>query len=118
VDVRLETREYLSMTISMDHDIIDGAPPTHFALRLKELLENGFAFIEQDSASGQITNLTLFRPHLCVNFAGTAVIEAADPVELDHIVEVDHIVEADYIAVKVGTAAEMVDIADFSSPAA
>jgi hypothetical protein len=42
------------------------------------------------------------------------VFEAADPVE------VDHIVEADYIAVKmmVGTAAEMVDIADFSLPAA
>jgi hypothetical protein len=117
VDVRLETREYLSMTISKDHDIIDGAPPTHFALRLKKLLENSFAFIEQDSASGQITNLTLFRPHLCVNFAGTAVIEAAVPVEVDHIVEADYIADI-AVKMKVGTAAELVDIADFSSPAA
>jgi len=54
---QLETREYLSMTISMDHDIIDGAPATRFALRLKELVENGFAIIEQDSASGQTTFL-------------------------------------------------------------
>jgi hypothetical protein len=115
--MRLETREYLSMTISMHHDIIDGAPPTHFALRLKELLENGYAFIEQVSASGQINNLNLFRPHLRVNFAGTAVIEAADPVEVDHIVEADYIADIG-VKVKVGTAAEMVDIADFSSPAA
>ena len=43
--------------------------------------------------------------------------EAADPVEVDHIVEADYIAD---IAVKmmVGTAAEMVDIADFSLPAA
>jgi len=45
------------MTISMDHDIIDGAPATRFALRLKELVENGFAIIEQDSASEQTTFL-------------------------------------------------------------
>jgi hypothetical protein len=37
------------------------------------------------------------------------VVEATDPVE------VDHIVEADYIAVRVGTAG---DIVDLSSPAA
>jgi pyruvate/2-oxoglutarate dehydrogenase complex dihydrolipoamide acyltransferase (E2) component len=54
VDGRLETREYLSMTISMDHDIIDGAPATRFALRLKELIESGFDLIDQDSASRQI----------------------------------------------------------------
>lgn len=59
MDGQLETREYPSMTISMDHDIIDGAPATRFALRLKELLENDYTFIEQDSASGQIIYLNL-----------------------------------------------------------
>ncbi len=39
------------MTISMDHDIIDGAPATLFALRLKELIESGYGLIDQDSVS-------------------------------------------------------------------
>ena len=38
---RVEVREYLSVTISFDHDIIDGAPAARFIQRLKELVENG-----------------------------------------------------------------------------
>ena len=113
MDVRLETREFLSMTISIDHNIIDGAPATHLTLRLKELLVSDFAFIEQDLASGQITYLTLFQPHISVNFAGTAVFEVADLVEVDHIVEADYIAG---IAQKMETAGEMVGIVDLSSP--
>jgi pyruvate/2-oxoglutarate dehydrogenase complex dihydrolipoamide acyltransferase (E2) component len=56
VDGQLEFREYLSMTISVDHDIIDGAPATRFGLRLKELIESGFGLIDQEVDSGQITN--------------------------------------------------------------
>ncbi len=55
VDGQLEFREYLSMTISVDHDIIDGAPATRFGLRLKELIESGFGLIDEDVVSGQIT---------------------------------------------------------------
>ncbi len=55
VNGQIEFREYLSMTISVDHDIIDGAPATRFALRLKELIESGFGLIDQDVVSGQIT---------------------------------------------------------------
>jgi pyruvate/2-oxoglutarate dehydrogenase complex dihydrolipoamide acyltransferase (E2) component len=55
VDGQLAFREYLSMTISVDHDIIDGAPATRFALRLKELIESGFGLVDQDAVSGQIT---------------------------------------------------------------
>ncbi len=51
VDGSLETREYLNMTISMDHDIMDGAPATRFALRLKELVESGYGLLDQDSDS-------------------------------------------------------------------
>ena len=41
VDGRVEVREYLSVTISFDHDIIDGAPAARFTQRLKEMIENG-----------------------------------------------------------------------------
>jgi pyruvate/2-oxoglutarate dehydrogenase complex dihydrolipoamide acyltransferase (E2) component len=43
---RIEIREYLSVTISCDHDIIDGAPAARFTQRLKELIESGFGLIE------------------------------------------------------------------------
>ena len=45
------------------------------------------------------------------------MIEAADPVEVDYIAEADRI-EGIVVRARVETAAEMVDIADFSSPAA
>ncbi len=40
-DERIEVREYLSLTISLDHDVIDGAPAARFVTRLKELIESG-----------------------------------------------------------------------------
>ncbi len=42
VDGRIEIREYLDMTISINHDIVDGAPAARFAQRLKALIESGF----------------------------------------------------------------------------
>lgn len=42
VDHRVEVREYLSVTISFDHDVIDGAPVARFTQRLKKLIENGY----------------------------------------------------------------------------
>jgi len=47
VEGRIEIREYLSMTISVNHDIIDGAPLARFATRFKELIENGSGLIDQ-----------------------------------------------------------------------
>ena len=38
---QLENREYLCVTISLDHDIVDGAPAARFIQRLKELVESG-----------------------------------------------------------------------------
>ncbi len=38
---RIEVREYLSVTVSFDHDVIDGAPAARFTQRLKKLIENG-----------------------------------------------------------------------------
>jgi pyruvate/2-oxoglutarate dehydrogenase complex dihydrolipoamide acyltransferase (E2) component len=42
VDGRIEIREYLDLTLSFDHDIVDGAPAARFAQRLRELLEAGW----------------------------------------------------------------------------
>ncbi len=40
-DERIEVREYLALTMSVDHDVVDGAPAARFAMRLKELIESG-----------------------------------------------------------------------------
>lgn len=47
---RVEVREYLSLTISLDHDVIDGAPAARFANRLKELIEGGCVPLLGDGA--------------------------------------------------------------------
>jgi pyruvate/2-oxoglutarate dehydrogenase complex dihydrolipoamide acyltransferase (E2) component len=39
VDDRIEIREFLSVTVSFDHDIVDGAPAIRFAQTLTELIE-------------------------------------------------------------------------------
>ena len=39
VDGRIEPREYLALTASIDHDIVDGAPAARFARQLRELIE-------------------------------------------------------------------------------
>lgn len=49
VDGRIEVREYLSVTISFDHDIVDGAPATRFAQHFKELIESGVGLADQES---------------------------------------------------------------------
>ncbi len=39
---QIEKREHLCITLSFDHDIVDGAPAARFAQHFKELLENGY----------------------------------------------------------------------------
>ena len=48
VDGRVEPREYLSLTASVDHDIVDGAPAARFAQHLRELIEG--AAVLQDAS--------------------------------------------------------------------
>jgi hypothetical protein len=38
----IQIREFLQMTILIDHDVIDGAPATRFVARLTDLIESGF----------------------------------------------------------------------------
>jgi pyruvate/2-oxoglutarate dehydrogenase complex dihydrolipoamide acyltransferase (E2) component len=46
LDGRIEIRECLSMTVSFDHDIIDGAPAARFTQRFMELIESGHGLID------------------------------------------------------------------------
>ena len=41
VEGRIEPREILNLTVSFDHDIVDGAPATRFVHRLVDLIESG-----------------------------------------------------------------------------
>jgi pyruvate/2-oxoglutarate dehydrogenase complex dihydrolipoamide acyltransferase (E2) component len=43
---QIEIREYLYMTILIDHDVIDGAPAARFVSRLTELIESGYGLNE------------------------------------------------------------------------
>src|SRR5690606_763740 len=42
IDGRIEPREYLSVTLSFDHDIVDGAPAARFGGRLRGLIEEAY----------------------------------------------------------------------------
>ena len=42
VEGRIEIREYLDMTVSIDHDIVDGAPAARFVNQLRGLVERGY----------------------------------------------------------------------------
>ena len=48
VNGQLTTRDYLSLTVSFDHNLVDGAPAARFTERLKELIESGYGLIEQE----------------------------------------------------------------------
>jgi pyruvate/2-oxoglutarate dehydrogenase complex dihydrolipoamide acyltransferase (E2) component len=45
INGRIEIREYLDLTISFDHDVIDGAPAARFTQQLRELIEGGFGLV-------------------------------------------------------------------------
>lgn len=42
VEGRIEVRDYLSVTLSFDHDIVDGAPAARFARRFVQLIEGAY----------------------------------------------------------------------------
>ena len=53
IDGQIVMRDYLSLTISFDHDMIDGAPAARFTARLKELIESGYGLFDSTFESGQ-----------------------------------------------------------------
>jgi pyruvate/2-oxoglutarate dehydrogenase complex dihydrolipoamide acyltransferase (E2) component len=48
VDDRPTAREHLSLTLSVDHEILDGAPAARFASRLRELIERAHGLTAED----------------------------------------------------------------------
>ncbi len=46
VDGHIAIREYLCITLSFNHDLIDGASAARFTQRLKELIESGYGLTE------------------------------------------------------------------------
>jgi len=46
VEGRVEPREILHLTVTLDHDVIDGAPAARFVRRLVELIEGGVGLDE------------------------------------------------------------------------
>jgi hypothetical protein len=53
VDGQIAMRDYLSLTISFDHETIDGAPAARFTERLKELIESGYGLFDSTVESEQ-----------------------------------------------------------------
>ena len=45
-EVEVAVREYLSLTASFDHNIIDGAPAARFCQWFKELIESGYGLVD------------------------------------------------------------------------
>jgi pyruvate/2-oxoglutarate dehydrogenase complex dihydrolipoamide acyltransferase (E2) component len=49
VDGHIAIRDYLCITLSFNHDLIDGAPAARFTERLKELIESGYSLYESEA---------------------------------------------------------------------
>ncbi|MCL4473053.1 MAG: 2-oxo acid dehydrogenase subunit E2 [Actinobacteria bacterium] len=47
VDGGIEVREFLDLSVQVDHDIIDGGPAARFASQLREMIETGHGLAEQ-----------------------------------------------------------------------
>jgi len=48
IDGQIAVREFLNITIGLDHDIIDGAPAARFTQRFKELIESAYGLPESE----------------------------------------------------------------------
>ncbi len=53
INGRIEPREILNLTVTFDHDIVDGGPATRFVKRLVELIESGYGLSEIADAQGK-----------------------------------------------------------------
>jgi pyruvate/2-oxoglutarate dehydrogenase complex dihydrolipoamide acyltransferase (E2) component len=54
---QMAKREFLSLTVSFDHRMIDGAPAARFTERLKELIESGYGLpLDEEAIAEPIAN--------------------------------------------------------------
>lgn len=47
INGQIVSHEYLCLTISIDHDLVDGAPAARFARRFRELVESGYGLCSE-----------------------------------------------------------------------
>jgi hypothetical protein len=59
VDHQIEIREYLSVTVSLDHDVVDGAPAARFTQCFKQLVEQGAGLAEAGCVTALPERLTV-----------------------------------------------------------
>ncbi len=70
VEDRIEVREYLAVTASIDHDVVDGAPAARFAKHLRELVEGADALkdlappFQHPDPTRETDDLECQRPHV------------------------------------------------------
>jgi pyruvate/2-oxoglutarate dehydrogenase complex dihydrolipoamide acyltransferase (E2) component len=55
IDGQIAIRDYLSLTVSFDHRMIDGAPAARFTERFKELIERGYGLALDEEAIAKPT---------------------------------------------------------------
>jgi len=60
---QIAIRDYLCMTLSFNHAMIDGAPAARFTARLKDLIESGYGLDDFAVASGQALALEIAEKH-------------------------------------------------------
>ena len=67
IDGQIKVRECLSLTVSFDHDIIDGAPAARFTQRFKDLIERGTILMTKTWAlKGTVHDTKVARAMGCV----------------------------------------------------
>lgn len=62
INGQLMNREHLCVTVSFDHDVVDGAPAARFVQRLKELIENCYGLVECTAESSVPAKTDMPRP--------------------------------------------------------
>ncbi len=53
VEGQIKVREYLDVTLSFDHDIVDGAPAARFTQQFRELVESGYGLSQVGKGQGE-----------------------------------------------------------------
>jgi pyruvate/2-oxoglutarate dehydrogenase complex dihydrolipoamide acyltransferase (E2) component len=56
VDGQIEIRELLSVTVSFDHDIVDGAPAARFTQQFIDLIERGYGLVIKQAVTSEQDN--------------------------------------------------------------
>lgn len=59
VDGQRVLREHLSLTVSFDHNLIDGAPAARFTERLKDLIESGYGLVDGEASTTGTTGRSI-----------------------------------------------------------